>query len=119
MDSFDPIPIPSIGLVCINPINTCDSGVIDCDGGTPVGVNMQADHNITQLNPACTSNAGCSTQCDAFCLAKGPALRADLLRLRGPCLGGTMNDAACTMDTQCTGGSCVGGDPRVWRPALP
>jgi hypothetical protein len=111
VNSFDPISIPSIGLVCINPVGGCPSGVIDCDGGTPVGVNMQADHNITQANPNCTSNAGCSTQCDAFCATKGPGFAQIGSGCEGFCLGGTNDEAACTRDTQCPGGSCVGGEP--------
>jgi len=105
--SFAPIVIPSIGDVCVNPAGPCPAGKIDCDGGTPVGTDVVADHNIG----TCTSNAGCLASCASTCTGMGAAYSPLLTGCEGFCQGGSNDEAACTNDSQCPGGSCVGGEP--------
>ncbi|MDX2168691.1 MAG: hypothetical protein SF182_16585, partial [Deltaproteobacteria bacterium] len=107
--NLDPVVIPAIGDVCVNPAAGCPSGQIDCDGGAKQDVNLVSDHTIG----ACASNAACDTACDATCAAIAPAgSHVQLLSgCEGRCQGGAMDEAACTSDTQCTGGQCVGAEP--------
>jgi hypothetical protein len=105
--SFAPIVIPAIGDVCVNPAGPCPAGKIDCDGGTPVGVDVVSDHNIG----ACTSNADCTAQCTSTCSGMGATYSPLLTGCEGYCQGGSNDEAVCTRDTDCPGGSCVGGEP--------
>jgi len=107
INSFDPVVIPSIGDVCVNPAAGCASGEVDCDGGNAMDNDLKADHNIG----ACASNAGCSTSCDAFCGGFGVTYTQIASGCEGFCLGGGNDEAACTQDTECPGGSCVGANP--------
>ncbi len=101
--SFNPVIIPSIGDVCVNPYAGCPSGTLDCNGGAPQNTSVTADHNIG----ACASDTACNTACNSFC---GTATQL-LHGCEGFCSGGINNDVACTADTQCTGGQCVGAEP--------
>jgi hypothetical protein len=105
--SLDPVIIPGIGDVCVNPYAGCSSGQIDCDGGAPQNVDLVADHTIG----ACVSNAACSTACDAVCAGMGPTYTQLLSGCEGKCQGGANDELACTNDTGCPGGQCVGGEP--------
>ena len=105
--SFAPIVIPAIGDVCVNPAGPCPAGKIDCDGGAPVNTDVVSDHNIG----TCTSNAGCTASCASTCTGMGAAYSPLLTGCEGFCQGGSNDEAACTNDTQCPGGSCVGGEP--------
>ncbi|MDX2171225.1 MAG: hypothetical protein SF182_29420, partial [Deltaproteobacteria bacterium] len=82
--SLDPVVIPGIGDVCVNPYAGCASGQIDCDGGAPQDVDLIADHTIG----ACVSNAACSTACDAVCAGIGPTYTQLLSGCEGKCQGG-------------------------------
>ncbi|MDX2168981.1 MAG: hypothetical protein SF182_18075 [Deltaproteobacteria bacterium] len=105
--SFNPVIIPGIGDVCVNPFPGCPAGRIDCDGGGSPDVALAADHNIG----ACTSNAECLAACDAMCAGLGETYQRLIGGCEGYCQGGTNNDAECTMDSQCPGGQCVGAEP--------
>ncbi|MFN8641985.1 MAG: hypothetical protein U0802_10115 [Candidatus Binatia bacterium] len=105
--SFAPIVIPAIGDVCVNPAGPCSAGKVDCDGGAPLNTNTVADHNIG----ACGSNAACLTACTTTCSGLGATYAPLLYGCEGFCQGGMNNEAACTRDTDCPGGSCVGGEP--------
>jgi hypothetical protein len=105
--SLDPVIIPGIGDVCVNPYTGCSSGRIDCDGGAPQNVDLVADHTIG----ACVSNAACSTACDGVCAGMGANYEQLLSGCEGKCQGGSNDEAACTNDTGCPGGQCVGGEP--------
>jgi hypothetical protein len=66
---LDPINIIGIGFICFtpgDPNKPCAAGEIECDGGNPLDVSMDSDHNIG----ACASNAECVTQCSAHCAGK-------------------------------------------------
>jgi len=105
--SFAPIVIPAIGDVCVNPAGPCPAGKIDCDGGASLNTDAVADHNIG----ACGSNAACTASCTTVCSGMGAAYNPLLAGCEGFCQGGTNDEAACTRDTNCPGGSCVGGEP--------
>ncbi len=105
--SFNPVIIPGIGDVCVNPFPGCSPGRIDCDGGTPNDVNLVADHNFGD----CDSNAECFAACDAECADLGSTYTRLLAGCEGFCQGGENNEMECTMDTQCPGGQCVGAEP--------
>jgi hypothetical protein len=111
--AFAPIVIPAIGDVCVNPSGPCPAGKIDCDGGAPVDTDLIADHNIG----TCTSNAGCTASCTTVCSGIGAAYSPLLTGCEGFCQGGSNDEAACTRDTDCPGGSCVGNDP-VGHPGI-
>jgi hypothetical protein len=107
LQSIDPITVPGIGFVCLSPgdPNTpCDLGEIDCDGGNGLDVDLESDHNIG----ACTSNAGCETQCSGHCAGLSKAVFDS--GCEGFCEGGTNDTLACTTDAGCPGGSCPGPD---------
>jgi hypothetical protein len=104
---FGAVVIPAIGDVCINPAPGCAPGHIDCNGGAPSDVVLDADHNIG----TCTSNADCATQCDAHCAGLGQGYVRQSFGCEGYCQGGDHDETECTMDSECTGGQCPGGEP--------
>jgi hypothetical protein len=101
--SLDPINIPSIGFVCISAGAACPVGTRDCDGGTPLGVDVQSDGNTG----TCTGNAACQTTCNAQC---GGAAKVLSAQCTGYCTAG--DQGACTSDEQCAPlrGACNGPD---------
>jgi cysteine-rich repeat protein len=101
---LDPLELIGIGFICFTPGAGCPSGEIDCDGGNPLDVTMDSDHNIG----ACTGNPDCAAQCTAHCSGMGATLFFS--GCGGFCLGGTNNGLPCTDDSQCPGGSCPGKD---------
>ena len=104
---FDAVVIPAIGDVCVNPAAGCAPGLVDCDGGSPIDVNLNADHDIGD----CTSNAACATACDAHCASLGTGFARQSFGCEGHCQGGTNDAAVCTRDSECPGGQCPGGEP--------
>src|SRR4029079_690418 len=68
-----------------------------------------ADHNIG----TCTNDTTCGTSCNAFCGALGAAYDRLSYGCEGFCQGGTNNNNACTLDSQCPGGACTGAEPVV------
>lgn len=107
VNTFDPVVIPAIGDVCVNPHSGCASGVIDCDGGTAMDVDVQGDHNIG----ACNTQDACSAACDAHCAGIGVNYAPVAASCEGFCQGGSNEDDACTDDSECTGGTCPGQNP--------
>ena len=104
--SISTLVIPAIGDVCVNPV-TCPAGEIDCDGGNSLDVDVIANHNIG----ACTDDADCSADCDAECASLGATYDKIAYGCEGFCQGGANDNDPCTLDSQCTGGSCTGADP--------
>jgi len=104
---FGALVIPGIGDVCVNPAFGCEPGKIDCDGGAPVDVDLNANHNIG----SCTSNAECQTACEAHCAALGAGYARQGHACEGYCLGGSNDENECSVDSDCAGGSCPGRDP--------
>lgn len=102
--SIDPINLPGVGVLCITPTSEpCPPAPVDCDGGTPLNVDLLSDGNIGM----CEGNAACAGTCDTACAAEGR------VRLSSGCTGycsmGTMQ--VCTSDAQCAqadSGSCNG-----------
>ena len=107
--AFDAVVIPAIGDVCVNSAAGCDPGKIDCDGGTPLDVTLNANHNIG----TCNNNVECGSLCDAHCAELGAGFVRQTFGCEGFCQGGDKEDMECTRDTECTGGQCVGGEPVV------
>ena len=104
---FGAVVIPGIGDVCVNPASGCAPGKIDCDGGAPVDVDLNANHNIGM----CTNNAECQTACEAHCGTLGAGYARQSHGCEGYCLGGDRNELECSVDSECPGGSCPGRDP--------
>ena len=104
---FNPIVIPAIGDICVNPHAGCGPGTVDCDGGTAYDVRMQADHNIA----TCDSNAACETACAAYCADFGQEYEVLSSSCEGFCQGGENAEQACLDDAECPGGTCPGQNP--------
>jgi hypothetical protein len=102
---LNPVNIPSIGVVCISQGGGCAVGRRDCDGGTPLGIEVASDGNAG----ACTGNAVCQTICATHC---GDATHVLSAQCTGYCTAG--DQSACTSDAQCEvapkGGACNGPD---------
>ncbi|MBX3026535.1 hypothetical protein KF840_16645 [bacterium] len=107
LQQFDPVIIPSIGDVCVNPASGCEAGSIDCDGGTALDVDLNANHNIG----TCTSNADCAESCDAHCASLGAGFARQNYGCEGYCQGGSADEMECNRDSECPGGQCPGGEP--------
>jgi hypothetical protein len=111
--NFTPINIIGIGYVCIQPGSGCAQGTRYCGpgaagSGPALGIDVESDGNIG----ACTSNAACSTLCDAACPSK---FGAGFAQLNSSCTGYCTTGAqmVCTTDAQCGAadqGSCNGPD---------
>lgn len=107
INNIDPITINGIGTVCINPRDTpCDPRPIECNGGSPLGVDLVSNGNIG----SCTGNDDCSTKCDTFCGGIGSVQPASGSGCIGFCTLGTMK--ACSTDADCLpdDGACNGPD---------
>jgi hypothetical protein len=105
--SFNTVVIPSIGDVCVNPASGCAPGKVDCDGGTPLDVDLNANHTIG----TCSSNAQCAASCEAHCVALGAGYALQSFGCEGYCQGGSNDEAECSRDSECPGGQCPGGEP--------
>jgi hypothetical protein len=106
---LDPINLIGIGYICFtpgDPNDPCSTGEIDCDGGNPLDVSMDSDHNIG----ACTDNPDCSSQCDAHCAGIAPTYAQFNSGCGGFCTGGVRDNLPCTDDSDCPSGSCTGKD---------
>jgi hypothetical protein len=106
INSFGAIVIPSIGDVCVSPASGCDTGVVDCDGGTSLSVVSESHHHVS----TCTSNAACADDCADYC-DSFTGLAVVTYGCEGFCLGGLNDDLACVADADCAGAACVGLDP--------
>lgn len=101
------IVLPAIGDVCFNPHGDCPMGAVDCDGGSPAGVDLAIAHN---LGP-CQGNADCAAACAARCAALGATYAVADAACEGFCQGGSADGAVCSRDSQCAGGDCAGREP--------
>jgi hypothetical protein len=104
---FDAIPLLGIGDVCVDPAGPCPEAKYECDGGAPLNMDLYADHRIG----TCTSNANCSSQCDAFCAGLGASYDQQASSCEGFCQGGANDEMACVADEDCPGGQCPGKQP--------
>ncbi len=104
--AIDPITLPNVGILCIAPsTETCPPAQIDCDGGTPLAIDLLSDGNIG----ACEGNEECEVECEVACVEdeREPLSSG----CTGYCTMGEMQ--ACTSDAQCAAadsGSCNGPD---------
>ena len=105
--AFDALVIPGIGDVCVNSAPGCEPGRIDCNGGAALDVQLTADHNIA----TCTDNADCLFKCDVYCVSLGAGYARQSYGCEGYCLGGSNDEAECSLDSECPGGQCPGRDP--------
>ncbi|MHC4067916.1 MAG: hypothetical protein ACYSUI_25925, partial [Planctomycetota bacterium] len=126
------LPIPSLTTACLTPReDACPPGlaqVIDCDGGTPMDVDVITDHNVdlcgiddeddlcsTDGHPECLGPFECEASCDAYCALQGPNYINYLSGCEGYCRGGVDDGQKCTFEQDCgledppTAGFCVGG----------
>lgn len=99
--------IPAIGDVCLDPHDGCAEGVIDCDGGSAVDVDLAIDHNAG----ACTTHQECAASCAATCAGRGTGYHMVGAACEGLCRGGAGDGSSCNLDGQCPLGECVGSDP--------
>lgn len=95
--NLSPVNIAGIGFVCISPGSGCPIGRRDCDGGTPLGIDVNSDGNAG----SCTSAASCADTCAAQCGAGGASVLT--AACTGFCSGTNPASEACTMDDDCLG----------------
>jgi hypothetical protein len=107
LNTVGPLVVPAIGDFCISPAAGCPAGGIDCDGGPARDVDMNSNHNAG----ACTSNADCAATCDAYCGALGAGYLRRASSCESFCQGGANDELACTQESDCPGGDCVGKPP--------
>ncbi len=102
-----PVNIPSIGFVCITQaLEPCAPAKIDCDGGSPLDIEVRSDGNVG----TCTGDAACETLCDTHCDSIGAVQQSS--GCTGYCSEGT--GLACLNDAEClasNSGACNGPDP--------
>ena len=109
IDHIDPINIPSIGFVCVEPAPGCNLGTADCNGGTALGVDLRANGNVGTCTSPTTGNADCANTCASFCASTGRNYLSSGCTAR--C---SESERACTSDDECSNvdeGSCNGPDP--------
>jgi hypothetical protein len=132
------ILIPSITAACLIPgTHDCGSGSIDCQGGTPLDVDIISDHDIGEFvlaldpnNPfqveSCGLNligtaegpAECAAACDGYCASLGENYTQLESGCEGYCRGGIHDGETCDYPADCNGpghpgntsedGFCVG-----------
>jgi len=110
--SINAIPLLGIGDVCVAPSGPCESGVLACNGGLALDLDTVADHNIGE----CTSNASCSSQCDAFCATQGSDYAPLSFTCEGFCQAGPNAEVSCTEDVECPESNCPGKEPAQGGP---
>lgn len=110
VESFNPVNIVGLGLVCIAPASGCPDGMRYCGPGAPasgpaLGIDVASDADIG----SCTTNAACRSACDVHCAGLGSAQLAS--GCVGYCSGNKPDGMACTTDAQCRtagNGACHG-----------
>jgi Tol biopolymer transport system component len=103
-----PIPVPSFGAVCFEPVGD-GKGVLDCNGGkSGININALQDHNLdASQDPNCLS--GCREN-DASCQGPltGPHFDPCPKCGAGTCTAGVNVGLVCTSDAGCPNGTCGG-----------
>jgi hypothetical protein len=107
LQHINDLTIAGVGDVCVTPAEGCPSGHVDCDGGSPQDVILNAHHNVG----TCNSNAECLPICDARCASLGAGYERQSYGCEGYCQGGSQDEMVCSRDSQCPGGQCPGADP--------
>ncbi|MEO8602132.1 MAG: hypothetical protein ABI629_06115 [bacterium] len=102
--NIDPIYIPSVGAICLQPVFGCGASAIECNGTAAHGIDVRANAGAG----TCASLYDCYNTCDGYCFGQG--LSAVAAGCTGRC---EFNDTACDADADCQpfGGSCYGADP--------
>jgi hypothetical protein len=134
----EPVDIGPIGFVCFDPFPDCPTGLIDCDGGTPMDIEMISDHhigltlqwqdpNLLDLGLYCgmldpnTGNQQCEAACESYCAGLPGSYSLFVSACEGFCEGGPREDLTCTYDRaldpeeSCPQSSCAGTDPVTHR----
>ncbi|MDX2170303.1 MAG: hypothetical protein SF182_24740 [Deltaproteobacteria bacterium] len=109
VEQINPINIPSIGYVCVQPASGCANGVQDCNGGTALGVDLRANGNVGACASPTTGNADCAATCASFCAGTGRTYRSSGCTAR--C---SESERVCVNDDDCSSvdeGACNGPDP--------
>lgn len=109
VNAIDPVTIPAIGVVCIDPAAGCPLGERDCDGGSALGADVLADGDVG----ACVSNADCVAACDTYCNGLGISYTQASSGCTGYCTEGT--EQACDQDADCAGGNGACNGPNGVR----
>jgi hypothetical protein len=126
LEDVDGVNIPGIGFVCFQTFPDCPSGKIDCDGGTPMDVDMITNHdvgldmqdpNLLDLGLYCgffdpnTGNQQCEAACEVYCANLPGSYTLLVSDCAGYCQGGPNEDLQCTNNAQCPDSSCAGPEP--------
>jgi hypothetical protein len=128
LEDVEPVLLPSVGFLCFQAISDCPSGQIDCDGGTPMDIDMISNHdvgedlqdpNLLDLGLFCgapdpnTGNQQCEAACEVYCAGLEPPGSYTLLvsDCNGYCQGGPNEDLPCDSNEECPDSSCSGPDP--------
>lgn len=96
-----PVVLGDLGgiVACVESIEGCSDGVIDCNGVAPRDAVVLADHNIG----ACTGDSDCSQDCAAYCTGKSMTKTSSACE--GYCQG---ESKSCLNDNECATGVCPG-----------
>jgi cysteine-rich repeat protein len=101
------INITGIGWLCVTPVGGCPMGELDCAGGNALDWALVSNHNIG----SCTGHGDCVNQCTTYCAGLTPSKQVHASGCEGFCVGGSNDGAACSFDSQCPYGSCLGPEP--------
>lgn len=71
--SVDPMFIPIIGDICLVPMpaEDCSAGLIDCQPGNDLDIDLVMNHTIPMPGGTCTDNQACRDECDSHCASLG------------------------------------------------
>ncbi|MFQ5513412.1 MAG: hypothetical protein ACE5FG_03160, partial [Myxococcota bacterium] len=124
----DPIDLGSfIGVACITGMPGCETGHIDCNGGSGRDTEVQLFHSVGFCGQTDDPNGSgplvgpseCEDLCETHC-ASLPGFRVHRSGCEGYCRGGDLDGTICRNDIDCctgfdcaTGnnGECVGSEP--------
>jgi hypothetical protein len=107
LENVEPVYLQGVGFVCFETIPDCPSGKIDCDGGTPMEIDMISNHDVGEtlqgpnlldysgpgsdycdmFNPA-LANQQCDAACEVYCAGANPPAHANQCQCQCVQIGG-------------------------------
>ncbi|MFQ5514221.1 MAG: hypothetical protein ACE5FG_07235, partial [Myxococcota bacterium] len=120
--ALDGVEVPAIGAVCFRPgLEPCPLSRVDCDGGTPLDLDLISEHaisfcglnddpNATDPNTF-TGPTECEASCRSYCATLPGSYEMVNFSCEGYCDSGTKQGSICSADADCPDGDCGGGNP--------